>query len=152
MPSQYANFPICSNGSGKMSHLEVVGATRQTGGRDCRQVQGTANRDPTSQCDTHQSHLLSREEEILWQRKLNHLQRPSQSKEEWIPVKHVLISRIPSRMSTGSLVSSYSESVTGSNFRRSDALKRWRRLMILTTIYITGCWGTLPRIVTSLKM
>jgi len=39
----------------------------------------TANRDPTSQCDALQSHLLNREEGILWQRRSNHLQRPSQS-------------------------------------------------------------------------
>ena len=76
----------------------------------------TANRDPTSQCDVHQSHLLGREEEILRQWKLNHLQRPSQLEEEWLPARHVLITRITSRMSTWSLCSRYSKRVTGSNF------------------------------------
>jgi len=74
---------------------------------------------------TRTSHLLSREEEILWQRKLNHLQRPSQSEKEWLLTRHVLISHIPLRMSMWSLCSSYSKIVTISNFRRSGALKRW---------------------------
>jgi len=79
----------------------------------------TANWDPTSQYDVHQSRLLNWEEEILWQRRSNHLQRSSQSEEVWLPDNHVLINHIPSRMSTWSLYLSYSKRVTNSNFWRS---------------------------------
>ena len=58
---------------------------------------------------------------------------------------HVLTNRILLRMSTCYLCLSYSKRVTYSNFQRSDALKRWERQMIPTSIYIIGCWENLPR-------
>jgi len=64
----------------------------------------------------------------------------------------VSINYISSRMSTWSLFLSYSKRVTNSNFQRSDVPKKWRTLMILTTVYITGCWDTLPRIAKSSRM
>jgi len=69
-----------------------------------------------------------------------------------LPAKHVPINYTPSRMSTWSLYSSYSKRVTNSNCQRPDVLKKWGKQMILTTVYITRCWDTLPRIATSLKM
>ena len=60
----------------------------------------TASQDQTNQCDTHQSHLLNQEEGILWRRKLNHLQRPNQSREVWLSVNHMGANCTPSRMST----------------------------------------------------
>jgi len=106
----------------------------------------TTSQDPTNQCDAHQSRFLNQEEGILWRRKLNHLQRPSQSREVWLLVNHVEINHTPSRMSTWSLYSSYFKRVTCLSFQRSDVPKRWGRRKIPTTIYITGCWDTLPRL------
>jgi len=39
-----------------------------------------------------------------------------------------------------------------SNCQRIDILNRQGRQMILTTVYITGYWDTLPRIATSSRM
>ena len=47
VPSQSANFPTRSNGSDGISHLEAVGATRWTGGRDHHQSQGWRKRQQT---------------------------------------------------------------------------------------------------------
>ena len=78
--------------------------------------------------------------------------RISQSEEVWLQAMHVPINYIPSRMSTWSFCLSNSKWVTNSNCQRSDVLKRWERLMILTTTYIRWCWGTIPRIVISSRM
>jgi len=112
----------------------------------------TANRDPTSSCDIHQSHLLNQEEGILWQRRSNHFQRPSQSEGVWLLANHVLINCTASRMSTWSLCSSYSKKSNRLKLSEIRCLEEVRKTNDPNYCLYHRMLGTLPRTATSLQM